>query len=118
VSAVPRAATVKGVLYADVNENGAQDEGEVVTLASVQFTADANSTGARDASAFAQGDGNFTATLRPGAYTVTATTSREVTTAEGATERRTFELRETITVGVGETLERTFRMTPAAAAPS
>ena len=117
VSAVPRSASLAGVLYADVNDNGQRDEGEEVEFTSVQFAADGNATdnGAQDTSVFTERGGNFTLKLRPGAYVVTATAIRQVTPEGGGdAEALTFELRETLVVAAGETLERDLRMVRAA----
>jgi dolichyl-diphosphooligosaccharide--protein glycosyltransferase len=93
-------ATVNGVLYADQNGNGAVDPGEALGDASgvsIQFQPDANVT-ANDAKALTvtptDAGGNYTASLSPGSYVVTAT----YTAADGTK----FTLDQKLVVAAGD----------------
>ena len=96
-------ATVTGTVYADANDNGVFDEGESAGLTTVDFQPDAE---VADNAAVATREttdagGNYTASLRPGAYNVTVsftgpdgtryTTTDKVVVATG--ETRVADLR-------------------------
>lgn len=100
-------ATVKGVLYADVNGNGAIDPNEPLGFQTVSFAPDANVTanGAKQNQAFTDSGGNFTATLAPGSYLVTATYA--------APDGTTYKLQSKLDVATGDTKTIDFAMTKA-----
>lgn len=84
-------ATLSGVVYADVDGDGAYNAtSEGAGFVSVAFEADANATGnaARTTSAFTSSDGSFNTTLAPGTYLVSAS----YTTADGSTYKATDKL--------------------------
>ena len=105
-----KGATLNGTLYVDANNTGAMEPGSAASFVSVTFQPDANSTGAAPATAFTQGDGTFTVKLRPGTYTVSATTTRDGVT---------YDLRSvTVTAEAGQQIDREFGMTAAGDAPA
>jgi dolichyl-diphosphooligosaccharide--protein glycosyltransferase len=98
-------AHVSGELFADANGNGAPDPGEQASQQTIRFDADANVTGntARSTTAFTDNNGNYTLTLAPGTYVVSAT----YTAPDGVT---TYALKTTLTFQVGETAVKNLAM--------
>lgn len=92
--------TVKGLVWADVNDDNVTDQGEGAGFAQVEFTADTtvSPNAAKDQTLLADSSGNYTIDLAPGSYVMKVTFTGPDGTEYSGTQNVVVASTETLTV--------------------